>query len=59
MASVNIPTGRIQWEGTNEDLRENTEITVITERNGEVETKVMPLSRMIAMTNGQVLEYLP
>lgn len=59
MASRDIPTGRIIWEGTDEDLSETTEITVITEYNGAESAQVMPLSRLIAMTNGDVIQYLP
>lgn len=59
MASVETPIGRLQWEGTNDNLREDTQVTLITEHNGETHTSTAPLSRIIAMTNGQVLEYLP
>lgn len=60
MASINLYDGiRMTWDGTPEELREDTEVTVISQRNGEDVVNVMPLSRLIGMTNGAVLPYLP
>lgn len=57
MASVETPIGRLQWDG---DLTETTEVTIIKpSQTGGENTHTAPLSRIIALTNGAVLPYLP
>lgn len=58
MSSIETPYGRITWREP--VLEESTIITVERRRkDGEPIINELPLSRMIAMTNGGVLPYLP
>lgn len=57
MSSIETPYGRLSWSGV---LEEDTLVTVTkTRKDGEPIVNDLPLSRMIAMTNGGILPYLP
>jgi len=53
MNRLDTPYGVLTWDGA---LNEVTEVT-ITPLNGQVQT--VPLGRLIAMTNGAIIAYLP
>lgn len=52
MQPVQTPYGTLEWSG---DLAEKTPVTIT--RDGA--STVVPLERIISMTNGAVLPYLP
>lgn len=54
MSNLITPFGRIAWEG---ELTETTPVTVTPRDGGDPQT--MPLARLIALTNGAVIAYLP
>lgn len=57
MASVETPIGRLEWHDP--VLTESTIVTIIKDVNGSPFTRDQPLSTIIAMTNGGIIEYLP